>query len=221
MGIRSFVSSTLVATAFVLASGSANAQVSPVPKRDTTWSTVTNITMVGSAGVALFLPRIFYSDPEVTVGWKTRWHVSLLAPALTMTALATLNEFALKDTFKGDRPDCDASNRGLARCDSYGMLSTHAFGAGSALGVGTGIFLIDTLKWSHGRFNGYSLLGNIATPFVLGAITVLGRGLGNWESTGQIALGGVTGLGFGFLSGITYALMQRPECDYTGSLICW
>ena len=29
------------------------------------------------------MPRVFYADPEVTVGWKARWHVSVLAPIVT------------------------------------------------------------------------------------------------------------------------------------------
>ena len=52
-------------------------------------------------------------------------------------------------------------------------------------------------------------------------VTAIGRGVGNWETGGQVVLGGVTGLALGFLSGMTYSLMQRPECGYTGSLICW
>jgi hypothetical protein len=34
---------------------------------------------------------------------------------------------------------------------------------------------------------------------------------------GTAGIGFVTGLGLGVL----YAAMQRPECGYTGSLICW
>ena len=64
--------------------------------------------MVASAGTQLLMPRVFYSDPEVTVGWKARWHVSVLAPVMTLTALAVLNEHALKDSFEGFRPGCNA-----------------------------------------------------------------------------------------------------------------
>ena len=91
----------------------------------------------------------------------------------------------------------------------------------SALGNGIGVFIFDTFKWSDGRLNGYSLAANIVAPLLLGGVTALGRGLGNWETGGQIVLGGVAGLGIGFLTGMTYSLMQRPECGYTGSLICW
>ncbi len=220
MSVRSFVSKFLVC-AVLLVSAKASAQVSPVPNRDKTWETVTGITMVAGASTALLMPRVFYSDPEVTVGWKARWHVSVLAPVMTMTAITALNEFALKNAFQNPRPGCDATNQGLSHCDSYGMMSTHTFAAGSALGHGIAVFMVDTIKWSGGRVNGGALVGDIVAPLILGTLTAVGRGVGNWETGGQIALGGVAGLGFGALSGIAYAILQRPECGYTGSVICW
>jgi hypothetical protein len=209
----------LATVAFV---GDAAAQpVSPIPDRSVPWQTVTGFTMAAAGATQLLMPRVFYSDPEVTVGWKARFHVSVLAPVMTLTALTVLNESAMKNALQGPRPGCDGSNQGLAHCDSYGMVSSHSFAAFSALGHGAGIFLFDTTKWSGGRFNPWSFIGNVVAPFGLAVTTGLGRGLGNWEDTGQILLGGVTGLGIGFLSGMTYSLMQRPECGYTGSLICW
>lgn len=199
----------------------ASAQVSPVPDRDKTWQTVTGITLAAGAATQLLMPRVFYSDPEVTVGWKGRWHVSVLASVMTLTAIAALNEGTLKNAFGSDRPGCDATNNGLKGCESYGMLSTHAYGAFAALGHGGAIFLFDTTKWSNGRLNGLSLAGNVAAPLVLGVFTAVGRGVGNYETTGQILAGGGVGLALGFLTGMTYSLMQRPECGYTGSLICW
>jgi hypothetical protein len=213
----------LLALPAMLAIGSeAKAQaVSPVPERDVPWQTVTGVTLAAGATLQVLMPRVFYADPEVTVGWKGRWHVSALAPAMTLTALAALNELALKGALQGRRPGCDASNDGLPGCDTYGQLSTHAFGSFAALGHGGAVFLFDTLKWSDGRFNGWGFAGNVGVPFALGMVTAVGRSLGNWESGGQILLGGVAGLTLGFLSGMTYSLMQRPECGYTGSLICW
>lgn len=209
----------LASTCFV---DEASAQaVSPVPERDVAWQTVTGVTMVAAGATQLLMPRVFYSDPEVTVGWKARFHVSVLAPVMTLTSLTLLNEHALKNLFRGARPGCDDTNAGLARCDSFGTLSTHTFAAASALGHGAGVFIFDTFKWSHGRVNPWSLIGNVAAPFAFAFTTGLGRGLGNWENTGQILGGGLAGLGIGFLSGMTYSLMQRPECGYTGSMICW
>lgn len=212
----------LVMTALLAFGSEANAQpVSPVPNRDVPWQTVTGITLGVSAATQLLMPRVFYSDPEVTVGWKARWHVSALAPVMTLSMLTAINEVALKNTFEGRRPDCDESNDGLPNCTTYGMMSTHTFGAGAALGHGAAVFIFDTFKWSNGKFNGWGFVGNVVAPFALGVVTGIGRGVGNWEDGGQIALGGITGLGFGFLSGMTYSLMQRPECGYSGSLVCW
>jgi len=193
----------------------------PPPDRDSTWATVTTISMVAGAGTQLLMPRVFYSDPEVTVGWKARWHVSVLAPVMTLTALTALNEFALKPAFQGQRPGCDDTNQGLTHCTDYGMMSTHTFAAFSALGNGTGIFIVDTLKWSGGRVSVAELAGDVIAPVLFGTVTAIGRGAGNWESGGQIVVGGLAGLGTGFLTGMTYALMQRPECGYTGGVICW
>lgn len=190
-------------------------------ERDEGWETATTITMLGSAGTQLLMPRIFYSDPEVTVGWKARWHVSVLAPVMTLTALAVLNEHGLKDSFEGFRPGCNETNQGGPGCETFGMLSTHSFGAFAGLGHGTAVFLVDTLKWSNGRVNVGSLVGNIGVPLVLSTITAVGRSAGDWEDTGQIVAGGGAGLLSGFAMGFLYASLQRPECGYTGSLICW
>ena len=225
MSLRTTIGGWLAAAALLLVlvvPSRAHAQtVSPTPNRDQTWETVTSITMVAGAATELLMPRLFYSDPEVTVGWKARWHVSVLAPAMTLVGASLLNEYSLKGVFKGMRPGCDDTNAGFAHCDTYGMMSTHTFAAGSALGHGTAVFLVDTLKWSGGRVNGASILGNIATPLVLGVVTAVGRGEGNWETGGQIAVGGLVGLGSGLVTGLVYSLMQRPECGYSGSMICW
>lgn len=209
-----------LASALALVATSASAQTPP-PSRDSTWGTVSTITAVGALGFEAVMPRFFYSDPEVTVGWKARWHVSALAPVLTLGSLSLFNEFVLKDGFEADRPGCDDSNRGGPNCESFGMPSTHSFAAFSALGHGTAVFLFDTTKWSNGRFNGGSLAAHVGVPFVLGLITAVGRGAGEFESADQILAGGALGLGAGFLTGMTYALMARPECGYTGAMVCW
>ncbi|MBK6693776.1 MAG: phosphatase PAP2 family protein [Myxococcales bacterium] len=179
------------------------------------------MTMVAGGATELLMPRIFYADPEVTVGWKARWHVSVLAPVMTLTSATLLNDLALKNLFKSHRPGCDESNNKLAGCESYGSPSTHAFASFSALGHGAAVFVFDTFKWSGGRFNGGAFAGHLAGPLVLAGITGVGRSVGDYESFGQVLVGGTIGLGVGFLSGLTYSLMQRPECGYTGSLICW
>jgi hypothetical protein len=220
VGIR-FRSILAFAGALVLSTVTRGAHAQQGPARNHDWQTVTTITMLGAAGTQLFMPRIFYSDPEVTVGWKARWHVSVLAPVMTLTGLTLLNEYALKDSFKGFRPGCDETNRGVPGCGSYGLLSSHTFAAFAALGHGTAVFLVDTTKWSGGRFNAGAFVGNVALPLVLSTFTAVGRDAGNYERSGQVIWGGVGGLVSGFATGAVYALMQRPECGYTGSLICW
>ncbi len=201
-------------------STSAAAQTPP-PERDRNWGVVSTVSLLTGAGTQLLMPRIFYSDPEVTVGWKARWHVSALAPVMTLAGIAILNEYALKDAFDGYRPGCDASNQGGPGCRSFGMMSTHALGGFGALGHGAAVFIFDTTKWSGGRFNGAGFVGNLAIPLVTATLTDVARGQGHYESTGKILVGTGVGLASGFLMGTLYSLMQRPECGYSGSMICW
>lgn len=191
------------------------------PARSDGWDQATQITALSAVGLQLLMPRIFYSDPEVTVGWKARWHVSVLAPSMTLAAITLFNEQVLKDEFAGHRPGCTEELQGLAGCTSYGMLSTQTFAAFSALGQGIGVFWVDSSKWSGGRFNFGSFLGNVAGPAILAVITGVGRTAGEWEGSGQVwATAGVsTAIGLGL--GMLYASAQRPECGYTGNLICW
>ncbi|HEY6556239.1 MAG TPA: hypothetical protein VI072_03160 [Polyangiaceae bacterium] len=191
------------------------------PERDSGWKTATTITALSAGGVALLMPRVFYSDPGVTVGWKARYHVSVLAPVMTITALSLANEVFFQDWIEGNRPDCNDDTLGDPRCASYGMMSTHSFFAFSAFGEGTGVFLADTFKWSDGRFNGGAFVGHVGVPLVLSVITAVGRTAGNWETGGQVWGSAGIGLATGIGTGLLYALMQRPECGYTGKLICW
>jgi hypothetical protein len=191
------------------------------PDRSDAWDTATTILTLSSVGLGLVMPRVFYSDPEVTVGWKARFHVSVLAPSMTLAAFALLNEHTLKDSFAADRPGCDDTNRELPGCEDFGMFSTHALLSFSAFGQGTGIFVVDTAKWSNGRFNVGAFAGHVAVPAVLAVITGIGRSAGNWESSGQVWASAGVGFATGFALGALYATLQRPECGYTGSLICW
>lgn len=219
---------TLAASAALLtAPQAAQAQVAAAPPapdrhRSAGWKDATNILTLSSLGVQLLMPRVFFSDPEVTVGWKARWHASVLAPSMTLIATGLVNEQFLKDSFKGHRPGCDAKSQGwVAGCTDYGMLSTHSYLVGSALGQGLGIFLVDTIKWSGGRLNGGSLAMNVGVPAVLGVITTVGRSAGNWETSGQAWGSAGIGLALGLGMGALYGAAQRPECGYGGDLICW
>jgi hypothetical protein len=211
----------VVALLVTLGPGTAHAQERALPERSDSWNTATNILSVSSVAFQLVMPRVFYSDPEITVGWKARWHVSVLAPVMTIAAVSFFNEYHLKNGFAGYRPGCDETNQGLAGCNSYGMMSTPAFAAFAALGHGTGVFLADTMKWSNGNLNAGALFGDIGVPLILGIITAVGRSAGNLESGGQVWGSAGIGFGAGIGTGLLYALLQRPECGYTGSLICW
>jgi hypothetical protein len=199
----------------------AHAQVTPPPDRDQNWGVATTVTMASAGALELLMPRIFYPEPEVTTGWKARWHVAQLAPIAVLVVLTLGNELVLKPATKDPRPGCDDTNVGGPHCDTYGLPSTHAFGSFAALGQGAAVWFFDMTKWSGGRINAGSFVGNVAVPLVLAAVTDVGRAAGNWESAGQIVAGSVLGLGLGVVAGMTYALVVRPECGYTGNLICW
>ena len=213
-----FVGCAALAVA-MLAPAEVRAQTQPI-ERSSAWDDATTIMAVSSLGLQLVMPRVFYSDPEVTAGWKGRWHVSVLAPLMTLAAFTLVNEQHLKKSFASPLPGCeeDPSN---PSCTTYGMFSIQSLLAWSSFGQGTGVFLGDTLKWSDGRFNAGAFTGYVAAPLVLAVITSVGRTSGNLETGGQVwasaGVGAVVGLG----TGVLYSLMQRPECGYSGSLICW
>ncbi len=214
----------IVATALaagVVCASSHDARADDLSRSDG-WKTVTAITMVSAIATTTLMPRIFYADPESTAGWKARWHVSVLAPTLANVSLTLLNEYALKDAIKGHRPGCDDTNQGLvAPCSDYATLSSHSFLAFSALGQGAATFFTDTLKWSDGQFSVGSLVGNAGIPLVLAVVTSAGRAAGNWETGGTVVISSAAGLVTGALTGLSYAMLQRPGCGYSGSLVCW
>jgi hypothetical protein len=220
-GLRSQTKVAIIAIVSALFFAAPPARAQERIERSETWRDVTTVLTLSSIGVQVLMPRVFYSDPEVTVGWKARWHLSVLAPSMTLVATGFLNEQLLKEAFKGHRPGCNEDNQGLAGCESYGMLSTHSYLAGAAFGQGLGLFLVDTIKWSDGRFNAGSFAMNVGVPGVLGVVTAVGRSAGDWETGGQswgsAGIGAALGLGLGAL----YASLQRPECGYGGDLICW
>jgi hypothetical protein len=206
------------------ASGRASAQdAMPAvpPERSASWNSATKVMALSSAGLVMIMPRIFYADPEVTAGWKARWHVSVLAPTMTLAAITLLNEVSLKNSLASFRPGCGDDNRDAAGCNSYGMLSSPSFLAFSSLGQGTGVFLVDTIKWSGGRLNGGALAGDVVAPLILSVLTAVGRGSGNWETGSQVWGSAGLGLGAGLGMGVLYAALQRPECGYSGGMICW
>src|SRR5207244_1243358 len=127
----------------------ARAELPPVPPivpRDHGWNTVSNITMMISAGTVFLMPRVYYSDPQSYAAW-------------------------------------------------------------GSTGAGLGIFLVDTLKYSNGKFNVPYFIGNFAVPFTAALITSVGRGVDpgtttEYENGGQIIAGALTGFASGALLGL-------------------
>jgi hypothetical protein len=216
-------------TAAVLAPREAAAQSTPpTPKRDANWDIVSNVSMVVSAATVTLMPRIYYNDPEATVGWKGRWHFSMLAPAMTMTALTLMVDLPIRNAIKSPRPGCeiDQTLYPLTNCASYGGPSTQAYASWGTTGAGTGIFLVDTFKYSASRFNVPSFIFNVIFPLSLSVLTTVGRAVQpgtslSYEGGGQIAAGALTGFASGIIVGGAYALLQRPACPYGNSIICW
>lgn len=185
----------------------------------------------------VLMPRVYYSDPTATVGWKGRWHFSMLAPAMTMFGATMLIDGPIKQAAKGARPGCTnaATDVGFpgSGCETFGGPSTHMFASYGAFGSGTAIFLVDTFKYSDGRFSVPGFIGNVALPFTAaifgtvgraietGTDTASGKTIRAYEDGGQIAAGAVSGLLTGALVGLSYAMLQRPSCGYGDSIFCW
>jgi hypothetical protein len=220
----------LVAASWINSSEAfAQSTVDPIVARDGDWATVTQVSTIIGASTVFLMPRIYYSDPESTVGWKGRWHFSHFAPMMTMAAATFLVDGPIKNELKLVRPGCAGVDPAVAgpgsNCETYGGPSTLAFASWGAFGVGTGIFLIDTLKYSKGRFNAGSFIGNVGVPLVAGVLTSVGRsidGVGQpFETQGQVLAGTFIGMGSGLLVGIAYSLLQRPSCGYGNAVFCW
>ncbi len=234
---RSFLLGGALGLGALLAPCAAHAQtttgvppVPPIAARSSTFDTVSTIAMAVGVGTVTFMPRIYYSDPESTVGWKFRYHVSMLAPALLLTATALLIEFPIKNAIKSPRPGCTVDNTTLnfpgSGCESFGGPSTHSFGAWSATGAGVGIFLGDTLLHSDSNVHPGSVIGNIVVPLAAAVVTSVFRGIAPagdqpLENGGQIGAGVAVGLPVGFLVGLAYSAVAKPNCGYGNTVLCW
>jgi len=229
---------TIVAAGFLsitmaaLAPREAAAQttVTPIVQRDTNWGIVSNVTMVVGAATVFLMPRVYYNDPEATVGWKGRWHFSVLAPAMTMTALTLMVDIPVKNGLQSVRPGCSVDQTLNAfpgsNCESFGGPSTQSYASWGATGAGLGIFLVDTLKYSQKRFNVGSFIGYVALPLTLSVFSSIGRGVAPgtsqaYEDAGQIVAGALTGFASGLIVGGGYAMFQRPNCGYGNAIFCW
>lgn len=220
----------LVAASWINSSEAfAQSTVDPIVARDGDWATVTQVSTIIGASTVFLMPRVYYSDPESTVGWKGRWHFSHFAPMMTMAAATFLVDGPIKNHLKFVRPGCAGVDPAVAgpgsNCETFGGPSTLAFASWGAFGVGTGIFLVDTIKYSKGRFHAGSFIGNVAVPLVAGVLTSVGRsidGVGQpFETQNQVLAGTFIGMGSGLLVGVAYSLLQRPSCGYGNAIFCW
>jgi len=220
---RTIVAALGVASALALGCPKdAQAQLPP-PQRSDAWQTVSTVSMVVGMGSQLLMPRIYYADSEVTMGWKARWHGSVLASTMLLVTLGFASEYLIKPEIASFRPGCGPSNAGVAGCTTFGMPSSHNFIAFSALGHGAAVMTIDALKWSDGKFNAGAIAGDVALPLVAASLTYAGRvaGTPSQEHGDQALVAAGVGLGFGLLTGAAYSYFQRAECGYGASVICW
>jgi len=207
----------------------ARAQIPPTVERDQNWDTVSTVTMLISVTSVSLMPRVYYSSPDATVGWKGRWHVSALAPIMTMTGLTLLVDMPVKDAIQSPKVGCtaeqtidDLPNSG---CESFGGPSTHAYAAWGATGAGLSTFLVDTIDYSDYKLNVPSLIGNVIIPLSSSIVSSVARstdGSGTGpESTGQVVAGALSGVATGAIVGLVYSKLQEPDCGYGGYLFCW
>jgi len=230
---KTFVTAGLImaAIAALLVPREAAAQaIPPAAPRDENWEAVSQISMLtGVASVAL-MPRVYYNDPDATVGWKGRWHVSQLAPALTLTAVTLFIDTPVKGAIESTRPGCTIDETRVAfpdsECESFGGPSTHAFASSATFGAGLAIWIFDTFVYSDSEFHAGSFIGNVAVPLTAAVLTSVARGIApgeseSFEDGGQIGAGIAVGLPIGFLTGMAYTLLQEPNCGYGNNIICW
>ena len=127
------------------------------------------------------------------MGWKAR--LALLRcsrPRCRMTALTLLVDRPDPERDQGSpRPGCTADQTAAGprpgrSCESFGMPSTQSFAAWGATGTGTAIFLVDTFKYSQGKFHAGAFVGNVAVPLVLSVLTSVGRGVATWQTRGTL-----------------------------------
>ncbi len=220
----------LVAASWMYSSeASAQDAVPTIASRDQNWGIVSDVSLAIGASTVFLMPRVYYSDPESTVGWKGRWHFSHFAPMMTMAAATLLFDGPIKNSLQYTRPGCTDVDPRVAGpgsgCETFGGPSTHAFATWGAFGVGTGIFLVDTLKYSKGRFHAGSFVGNVIVPLAAGVMSSVSRSVNGsgiqFESDEQVLAGTFIGMGTGMLVGVAYSLLQRPSCGYGNAVFCW
>ena len=87
--------------------------------------------------------------------------------------------------------------------------------------------MADTFIHSNSKVHPGSIIGNIAVPLTASILTSVFRGVSGggteqpYESGGQIGAGIAVSLPLGFLTGLAYGALAKPNCGYGNYLICW
>ncbi|MFO0554560.1 MAG: hypothetical protein U0271_39655 [Polyangiaceae bacterium] len=202
--------------------------IPPSAERNESFGVASTITMAIGAATVSLMPRVYYNDPEATVGWKARWHLSQLAPVMTLVGATLLVDIPIKNLGEGTRPGCtvEETESGFdgSNCESYGMPSTHDFAAYSAFGAGVAIWVVDLFQYNDMNFNAGSFIGDVVVPLGAAVATSVFRGIGGdqaYEDPAQIGVGVAAGTVAGLLTGIVYAMFQEPGCGYGNNIFCW
>ena len=102
-----------------VAEGVAHAQIPPIAERDPNWDAISSVSMVIGVTTVSLMPRVYYSSPDSTVGWKARWHFSQFAPVLAMTAASVLVEVPIRDAIQSPKVGCTVDQT-LAQLEESG-----------------------------------------------------------------------------------------------------
>ncbi len=238
MRVRKGLVGTAMAACTVACMLPAEAHAQDSRNRDAGWGLVSDVSLAVAGLSVAVTPRVYYSDPQSTVGWKGRWHVSSLAPLMTLGVVSLLVDQPIKQAFQDPRPGCSVDQTTAAlpdsNCGSFGLPSTHAFATAGFAGMGLGVFLVDTFKYSNGNVHPGAVVGNVVLPMSALLLGSVARGVETTDNTlqpdrptlgfekpEQILAGAIPGLLIGAGLGAVYAVMQRPGCPYGDSLFCW
>ena len=189
--------------------------------RSAPWQTATTITAVAAMGSQVLMPRVFFSDPNVTVGWKARWHVSVLAPAMTLTALAFLNESAVKGGSRLLSPGVQREQRGDRKLSRLRLPLLP--GVRSLVGVcardgGLRDRHAEVERRPTERGGVRGRCGAASRSCRADRRRSGGGKLGRPRSGSSFERGGP---GVRSRHGDRVSLLARPECPYGSGLICW
>jgi hypothetical protein len=144
-------------------------------------------------------------DTDRSDGWKTATAITMVAGVATTTLMPRIF-YADPETTAGWKLRWHVSVLAPTLANvSLTLLNEHALKDA----IGGHRPGCDDTNQGQGRCQDY---GSLSSHAFL-AFSALGQG--------AVVVSSAAGLVTGALTGLTYAMLQRPECGYTGSLICW